>query len=66
MGGGGEKAMEMFCLEIYVFICRIYSRNFTKTEIISLEIGQFSRVLWAKLMEGQHTLCERPAGPTQK
>lgn len=44
------------CLEIFIFVYRIYCRNLTKAEIISIEIGQFSRVSWAKLMEGQLTL----------
>lgn len=33
------KAMEMSCVEVFIFICRIFSRNLTSTEIISIEIG---------------------------
>lgn len=49
--------MEMSCVEVFIFICRICSRNLTSTEIISTEIGQLSRSSWAELMEGQRCTC---------
>lgn len=56
--------MEMPCAEVFffIFICRIYSRNLTSTEIISVEIGQLSRSSWAKLMEDNivHVLLPNP------
>lgn len=34
----------------------ILSRNWTKAEIISVEVGEFSKLAWAEPVEGPHVL----------
>lgn len=56
--GGGLQERE----KSYFFVVFLYghSRNCTKTEIIAIEIGLFSGLLWTDPMESPHVLRMSP------